>query len=123
MIPGLKSEPIEQENGNVRRSTGYRAEEPVSDGGGGRQVVLVVRLWQERQSAVLRWLAQGQRFHAGRVQGGGGRHDFVLWLQEHRQQAALRRNAPESVAPHLSFPRKREPRATANTPGSPLSRG
>ena len=84
--------------GNVRHATGDRAEEPVSDGGGGRQVVLVVRLRQERQSAVLRRLAQGQRLFPGRVQGGRGRHGRVLRLQEQRQQAALRRNASEFVA-------------------------
>ncbi len=55
--------------------------------------VLVVRLRQERQPAVLRRLAQGQRVLAGRVQGGRIRNNPVLWVQEHRQPAALRRDA------------------------------
>src|SRR5690242_14113284 len=88
------SDATEGRTGNVRHATCYRAEKPVSDGGGGRQVVLVVRLRQERQPAVLRWVASWQRFFTGRVQGGGIRHNPVLRLQEQRQQATLRRNSP-----------------------------
>ena len=46
---------------------------PVQDRGGGRQILLVVRLRQERQAAVLRRLAQGQRVRADGVQGRGSR--------------------------------------------------
>ena len=79
-------------------ATGDRAEEPVPDGGGGRQVVLVVRVRQERQPAVLRRLAS--RAAASRpveFKAEEARNDPVLRLQEQRQQAALRRDASESV--------------------------
>src|SRR5690242_8341561 len=94
MTPGRTLEPTEGRTGNVRHATCYRAEEPVSDGGGGRQVVLVVRLRQEWQPAVLRWLASRQWFFPGRIQGGGIWHNPILRLQEQRQQATLRRNSP-----------------------------
>src|SRR3954468_11468693 len=43
------------ETENVRYATGHRPEEPISGRSRGRQVLLVVRVRQERQSAALRW--------------------------------------------------------------------
>src|SRR5437773_4742360 len=54
------------ETENVRDATGHRPEEPIPDGGRGRQILLVVCLWQERQPAALRRLAQGQRLQPRR---------------------------------------------------------
>ncbi len=51
--------------------------------------VLVVRLWQEWQPAVLRRLAPRQRLHTGGVQGGGEYDDCVLRVQAFRQPAAV----------------------------------
>ena len=58
---------------------------------------------------------KGSGFCPGRVQGGRGGHGLVLRLQEHRQQAALRRNAPESVdRSQRVIPAQRDPGIGSN---------
>src|SRR5699024_6011966 len=72
---------------------------PLSGRGGGGEDLLLVRLWSQQKSAVLRWVAQGDRYHTDCLQSRPQRTCLFLRLQAFRQQAAVRRDTQEIVTP------------------------
>src|SRR5699024_1214590 len=62
---------------------------PLSGRGGGGEDLLLVRLWSQQKSAVLRWVTQGDRYHTDCLQSRPQRTCLFLRLQAFRQQATV----------------------------------
>ena len=66
--------------GQTHDSTHHRAESAIPCRSGRRQNLLLVRLWQEQQTAILRWQSQGYRHSARQIHSRGKQAGVFLRL-------------------------------------------
>ena len=77
--------------------THHRAESAIPSRSGRRQNLLLVHLWQEQQTAVLRWQSQRHWHSAGKIHSRGKQEGLLLRLQAKWQPTPLRRRTQQAV--------------------------
>jgi hypothetical protein len=82
----------------TERQIAQKAPYPV---GRGRKNLLLVRLRTVEEATFLRWLAQGYRHHAGRLDRGKNRPILFLRLQTVEERTTLRRQPRQAVTHYV----------------------